>query len=42
MNVSWIYQMLDNVVFNFSFVNGVYSIDLHMLNHPCELKMNPT
>ena len=30
------------MVFDFSFVNVVYDIDLRMLNHPCEPGMNPT
>ena len=30
------------MVFDFSFVNVVYDIDLYILNHPCELEMNPT
>ena len=28
--------------FVFPFVNVVYHIDLHMLNHPCDCGMNPT
>ena len=30
------------VVFYFSLVNVVYDIELHKLNHPCELGLNPT
>ena len=29
------------MVFDFSFVNEVYDIDLHILNRACELGMNP-
>ena len=33
----------DCMVFDFSFANVVMKlIDLHMLNHPCELGVNPT
>ena len=37
------YQMLFLMIMWFlSFVDVVYYIDLHTLNHPCELGMNPT
>ena len=49
MNGCWICQMLFLHLLRWScrfwlqiFVNVVYYIDLHMLNHPCELRMNPT
>ena len=49
MNGCWIFVKCffciyrdDQVAFDFSFVSVVYDIDLHMLNHPCELGMTPT
>ena len=30
------------MIFDFSFVNVVYDIELRMLDHPCVPRMNPT